>query len=597
VADFSERVQARLRALAETFTKQLPGRMRDITDAARASLTDNPPPDVLNDLRMHVHKLAGSAASFGFHHVTVCAKRLEQVIDLALQDGGRPDSSTRKKIRMLVSELGESTLAHASDEEELEELAEDTGGNAGDVTGKAPPAAEGDGEVQLAGVPDLTNSESGGLTPLSSPAVPAAPAEHIRTERRFVSMLMRYEELANELADQLAFYGFELHRSRDVAELMDVVDRDCHLAFILDAGAVLDDPVTIGQITAAKVKCGDQLRIIYISDRDDFETRLLAARTGGEAFFSVPVDVPRLIDKVDNLTMPATEEPYHVLIIDDDMEQVSYHAMILQQAGMITSVVSDPDNMFAILIESKPELILMDMYMPGCTGGELATIVRQQEAFVDIPIVFLSIETDAEKQIDAISRGGDGFLTKPVKPEHLVSTVTNRVERTRSMRFYMERDSLTGLLNHTHLMHNLSKEVQRAERVGRPVCFAMIDIDHFKNVNDTYGHLTGDRVLKNLARHLGDALRKTDVVGRYGGEEFGIVLFNVDLENARKVMDKVREDFAKMVHEAADRKFSVTFSCGIAAYPKYDGPGPIGEAADRALYVAKENGRNQIALS
>ena len=186
-------------------------------------------------------------------------------------------------------------------------------------------------------------------------------------------------------------------------------------------------------------------------------------------------------------------------------------------------------------------------------------------------------------------------LAKPIKPEHLVSTVRNRVERTRSMRFYMERDSLTWLLNHTHLMHNLSREIQRAERVGRPVCFAMIDLDHFKGVNDTYGHLTGDRVLKNLSRHLQDALRKTDIIGRWGGEEFGVVLFNVDLDGAAKVMDKVREEFSRMEQDSGSSQFAVTFSCGIAAYPKYDGPGPISEAADRALYSAKEGGRNQIA--
>ena len=546
MSDFSERVQARLRALAETFTAQLPGRIQDIADAARASLADKPPPDSLSEFRMHVHKLAGSAASFGFHHVTVCAKRLEHVIDIVIEDGDRPDGTTRKRIRMLVSELGESTRSHAAEEEELEELAEDFGElRDADVSAGATARPR-------EAVKDLASSESGGLTPVADSVVVQHPEQDL-PEHRFVSILVRFEDLARELSDQLAFYGFTLHTAQSVDDLAAAVENDCRLAFVLDAGAVLTDSATVDRIAAMKARCGDKLRIVYISDRDDYEMRLLAARTGGEAFFTVPVDMSRLIDKVDSLTMAANEEPYHVLIVDDDMD------------------------------------------MPGCTGGELASIVRQQEAFVDIPIVFLSIETDAEKQIEAVSRGGDGFLSKPIKPEHLVSTVRNRVERTRSMRFYMERDSLTGLLNHTHLMHNLSREIQRAERVGRPVCFAMIDLDHFKSVNDTYGHLTGDRVLKNLSRHLQDALRKTDIIGRWGGEEFGVVLFNVDLDGAAKVMDKVREEFSRMEQDSGSSQFTVTFSCGIAAYPKYDGPGPISEAADRALYGAKEGGRNQIA--
>lgn len=593
MSDFSERVQARLRALADTFTKQLPGRMQEIADAARLSLADEASAGAMGDLRMHVHKLAGSAASFGFHHVTVCAKRLEHVIDMVLEDGAHPDAITKKRIRMLVSELGESTRSHVSDEEELEELTEDTSDiEEAPGAGEGPPAGPStapESQPAEVGVQEvLEEPESDGLAPAAVSHEKPAGAE------RFVSVLLRFDELATELEDQLNFYGFELRRASDVDELLSFAEQSCQAAFVIDTWLILQDTGTVDRFSRIKSRCGDRLRIVYVSEKDDFNTRLLAARTGGEAFFSVPVDVSRLIDTVDSLTTPANEEPYHVLIVDDDMEQVSYHAMILQQAGMITSVVSDPERMFSILIECKPELILMDMYMPGCTGSELATIVRQQEAFVDIPIVFLSIETDAEKQIEAVSRGGDGFLTKPVKPEHLVSTVTNRVERTRSMRFYMERDSLTGLLNHTHLIHNLSKEIQRAERVGRPVCFAMIDIDHFKSVNDTYGHLTGDRVLKNLARHLQESLRKTDIIGRYGGEEFGIVLFNVDIENARKVMDKIRVDFGRMKQDSGDVQFSVTFSCGIASYPEFDGPGPIGEAADRALYSAKEKGRNQV---
>ena len=165
------------------------------------------------------------------------------------------------------------------------------------------------------------------------------------------------------------------------------------------------------------------------------------------------------------------------------------------------------------------------------------------------------------------------------------------------MRFFMERDSLTGLLNHSHLNQSLSKEVQRAERVGRPLCFAMIDLDLFKKVNDSHGHLTGDRVLKSLARYLQDRLRKTDLIGRYGGEEFGIILFNVDIENAKRIMDNIREDFSKIEQEAGERRFHVTFSCGIASYPDFDGPGPLTEAADGALYDAKENGRNQVVTA
>ena len=337
-----------------------------------------------------------------------------------------------------------------------------------------------------------------------------------------------------------------------------------------------------------------RLLTILVGEEDDFETRLRSVRYRADAFLSLPVDSTQLVDRLESLVGLRERDPYHVLIVDDDPEQVSSTALMLQQAGMITSVVTDPRNIFRVLVEYKPELILMDMYMPDCTGAELAAIIRQNDSFVGIPIVFLSVETDAERQLGAIRSGADDFLVKPIDPDHLVTSVRIRAARTRSMRFFMERDSLTGLLNHTNLKQRLDDDLSRARRIGTEMVFAMIDIDHFKSVNDTYGHLTGDRVLKGLARLLGERLRRTDVVGRYGGEEFGVILFNTTEADARRLMDDLRERFSRLRQSNGDQEFTVTFSCGIAAYPGFDTAGGLSEAADAALYRAKEAGRNRV---
>jgi diguanylate cyclase (GGDEF)-like protein len=558
MSGLSEGIQARLRALADTFGEELPRRMQQIVDSARSALGEETTIEAVRALRHHAHKLAGSAATFGFHHVTACAKRLEHALDAVLEEKRIPTREERRQIRMFVAELSESTRSHAS----------------------------------TAGVEELEQVDDDG-----HPVAEATPGRTQETDdgHRRIVLLVHSNELSDTLSERFTFYGFETVVIDGPQRLSETMCTGCHTALIVDVSLIENDSAVAERITSIHANAGGRFHVVYVSDRDDFSVRLLAVRTAGAAFFSSPVDTHRVIDTVDGLTSGGAGEPYHILIVDDDTEQVSYHALILQRAGMITSVVSDPNYMFSVLIEAKPDLILMDMYMPGCTGPELASLIRQQEAFVGIPIVFLSVETDEDKQFEAVSRGGDGFLCKPIKPEHLVTAVSNRVERIRSMRFFMERDSLTGLLNHTHLMQSLSTEVQRAERVQRPLCFAMIDIDHFKRVNDTYGHLTGDRVLKNLSRLLTERLRKTDVIGRYGGEEFGIVMFNVDVDNAKRIVDAIRNDFAKVVHEAGERQFSVTFSCGIASFPTYDGPGPLSETADRALYLAKEEGRNRVS--
>ena len=552
MAALSDSVKARLRELAEVFAAELPGRMKEIADSARPALGAQATAHEITTLRHHVHKLAGSAATFGFHHITACSKRLEHVLDDMIESARRPDEKERQNLRMLVSELADVARSALPASEPLEELEE--------------------------------------VAPLAN-AAPAATGPS--TTRRAVVILLPSPEVARSLGERFTFYGFDTQVLSDPADLLGALCDDCHTALIIDVAYIEHDPAIAEDLHTLVAGSTGRMHVVYVSDRDDFATRLLAVRTAGVAYFALPLDTSRMVDTVDGLTSGGGE-PYHVRVVDDDVEQVSYHALILQRAGMITSVVSDPTNLFSVLIESKPDLILMDMYMRGCSGPELATLIRQQEAFVGVPIVFLSIETDEDKQFEAVSRGGDGFLCKPIRPEHLITAVSNRVERIRSMRFFMERDSLTGLLNHSHLMQNLSNEVQRAERVGRPLSFAMIDIDHFKRVNDTYGHLTGDRVLKRLARILGERLRKTDVIGRYGGEEFGIVMFNADAENATRVLDSIRDEWGQIDHEAGEQRFNVTFSCGIASFPAYDGPGPISEAADRALYRAKESGRNRI---
>jgi diguanylate cyclase (GGDEF)-like protein len=264
---------------------------------------------------------------------------------------------------------------------------------------------------------------------------------------------------------------------------------------------------------------------------------------------------------------------------------------------METLVLNQPLQIMEQLISFKPDLILMDMYMPDCNGYELAKVLRQMEAYVSIPIVFLSSETCVTRQLTAMRMGGDDFLTKPIKTEHLVSSVTIRAERMRIIRNFMERDSLTGLYNHSRSEEQLELAIMRVRRSGGHLAFAMIDIDNFKQINDTYGHPTGDRVIVTLARLLQQRLRKTDIVGRYGGEEFVVVLPDTDIDAARDVLDKIRESFAMIRHAYEKGEFSVTFSCGIARFPECIDATIISNEADKALYQAKNAGRNRVVVA
>ncbi|MFT6029774.1 MAG: diguanylate cyclase (GGDEF)-like protein, partial [Oleiphilaceae bacterium] len=333
---------------------------------------------------------------------------------------------------------------------------------------------------------------------------------------------------------------------------------------------------------------------LYVSEhKDDIETRLMASRNGGEEFFYRAIDPGQLIEKIEQYSHSNVQEPYRILVVDDSKAQAKYIENILIKTGMIPKVETDPMQVLVAIEQFQPEIIIMDMYMPGCTGMELARVIRQQDKFHSVPIIYLSAEDDLNKQLHAMSLGGDDFLTKPIDPKHLIATLQNRGRRARSLIALMIRDSLTGLYNHTHILHLLELEITKARKQSKPVCFAMLDIDFFKKVNDNYGHPIGDRVLKSLSLFLKQRLRKTDHIGRYGGEEFAIVLPNTTERDAKIIINEIRERFAELPQPAGDSFFNVTFSCGIAVYHD-ETTQSLCEKADQVLYEAKRNGRNTV---
>lgn len=328
----------------------------------------------------------------------------------------------------------------------------------------------------------------------------------------------------------------------------------------------------------------------------DLLTRLRAVRAGSIAFLQKPVDTFYLTKKLELACGFSPTEPFRILIVDDSESLAEYYRLILQGAGMIASAISNPLLAMDAMIEFQPDLLLLDIYMPEVSGIELAAVLRQEPRYTHIPIIFLSSEEDKFKQLAALSLGGDDFLTKPILPQHLVAAVKSRAERAGILSSYMMRDSLTGLLNHSNILHQLEIELTRALRHDLPLLFVMLDIDHFKKVNDKYGHSMGDKVLKKLSELLLTRLRKTDYVGRYGGEEFAIIMTDTTKEDCSALLNDLRELFYRSPFKSGGIEFHVSFSAGVAGFPELTAAPALIEAADQALYRAKQNGRNKIEI-
>ncbi len=541
---------AKLKKIREAYLKQVPTQLEAIRTAyeelTRQSTLDA---TLLEDLHRRLHTLKGSSASFGLKRLSAAADTVGVLIKGMMQSPESTDKNWRLHWEDSYSRL----------EQEVTQL---------DLTPTVDVRA-----VELVAASEL-------------------PVDDRPQKLVYLCEDDSYQRLT--LMTQMECFGFRVVSFGTLEQLQKAVNNAPPDILVMDM--IFPDRPTGGAEMTETIRqdIGTDLPVIFISSSNHFLSRLAAVRAGSSAYFVKPINVTELCTTISNLTASAQPEPYRILIVDDDPLMTDLYAAILQEAGMSTRAVNNPLQIMEPLNEFKPDLILTDMYMPGCNGMELAATVRQIGHAFSIPIIFLSSETDLGKQFYAMRMGGDEFLTKPVVPENLISAVAGRAERMKIIRSFMVRDSMTGLFNHTATKEHLGVAVARAERNGEEICFAMIDVDRFKLINDRYGHAMGDQVLMALARMLGQRVRKGDIVGRYGGEEFALVLPDCPLTTALELINQLRESFASLRFPVGNETFSSSFSCGVASLSCFPDPEKLCKAADTALYQAKEAGRNRV---
>lgn len=399
------------------------------------------------------------------------------------------------------------------------------------------------------------------------------------------------------LGAQMRQYGYRLRGFDTLEALIQAVSRRPPEALLVDMEAA----AVLGSLDRLVGELRDHLQrgvpVLVASRHDAAAERLRVVRAGADGFLVKPLDCHDLVDRLDQAARRADAESTAVAIVQRDATEAGCLAETLQRAGMRASVVAEPLQLPEVLDHNSTDLIVLDMDLPGCTGLELAQVVRQYPQHAGVPIVFLADATVPDRRLDALALGADDFLVRPMEPGHLVRALAIRAARARGLRELMLTDNLTGLLNHSRIKEQLRVEVARAGRDHRPLAFAMLDLDGFKGVNDTHGHAVGDRVIKTLARVLQGGLRRSDFIGRYGGEEFAVILPGATAGEARQRLDRLRESFGAIEHGGRCGAFTVSFSGGVAQLRAGQASEELTVAADRALYAAKRAGRNRLVTS
>ncbi|GFZ82407.1 hypothetical protein GCM10008018_30400 [Paenibacillus marchantiophytorum] len=284
-----------------------------------------------------------------------------------------------------------------------------------------------------------------------------------------------------------------------------------------------------------------------------------------------------------------------LLLVDDDEVLRSYLTRRLQLDDCVVDEAADVDSAIKLLRQHTYDLVILDLMMHPQSGYELFEFLKEDPTLKWLPLIVLSGRNDLQDKVRCFHLGADDYVTKPFQYEELAARIYGLLKRTKNFEQLAFRDPLTGVFNRRYFDLQIEMELQRIDRYPAPISLVFIDIDCFKKINDTYGHHVGDLVLQGLAHLLQVNLRSTDLLARFGGEEFVIALPSTSLEQAiatmRDILDKVR---SKPVAQYGGQVFSITFSAGVSEWRTGMTVGEWVSKADEAMYQAKQQGRNRI---
>ncbi|CAH1194205.1 Protein-glutamate methylesterase/protein-glutamine glutaminase [Paenibacillus auburnensis] len=359
---------------------------------------------------------------------------------------------------------------------------------------------------------------------------------------------------------------------------------------------------TAGTVGLDRVERFASSTLLYFSDHSDkvwmeAEWRevlhpVLDLFSGEETSGSVPDPVLEI-----SLSTGSKQQKYEILLVDDDVELVAFLRESLEQQSYYVNIAMSAERGLKLFYESRPDMILLDILLPDQSGIDVLHQIIGKAKKERIPIIIMSGEHSKDLQLYAYSLGVMDYMPKPVDIDLFLVLIKNRFELKKEWQKSIIIDELTGAYNRRYFNQTMKQLVSDFRRTERIFSLALLDLDYFKQINDTYGHLVGDEVLQAFSELVRSSIRVEDTFCRYGGEEFALFMPNTDAASALLVIERIQSQFAAMDFWAKQQQFRVTFSGGITEIrARRDDPEELIEDADQALYASKHAGRNQTTL-
>jgi two-component system cell cycle response regulator len=429
------------------------------------------------------------------------------------------------------------------------------------------------------------------------------------------------------LATRLRSLGYEVQEATNGEEALERLERNYFDLVLSDVMMPKIDGIELTR----RIKQTPELfgpPVVLITAYDEAELRTRGLEAGADDFLAKPVHPAELEVRVRGQvrlrqlqneirgrigvlgasnTAPLYQQKSKILMVEDDRVLSANLRFILEGKGYEVILAHDQRSGLQHLLDSDPDMVIVDMKLPDGSGVDfIREFCKRRRADFVPTVLVMSCICDARIKLEALEAGADDYLIKPVPTEELCARIQAQLRRTsttRELRQQVARakqeashDALTGLFNRRFLDQDLERRVEFSSSGLYGFSVAMIDIDHFKRINDNYGHGVGDQVLSAVANFIEETVREQDLVCRYGGEEFCVVMPATSIDEATKCMERVRVNIARLSCGSLPAQ-QVTISVGVAQWIPGETPSDVHFRADEALYAAKREGRNRVVTS
>jgi EAL domain-containing protein (putative c-di-GMP-specific phosphodiesterase class I)/PleD family two-component response regulator len=432
------------------------------------------------------------------------------------------------------------------------------------------------------------------IDPGAPPAAPAGDIVNLVVPSDFrVYHLTSHGALSLELDQRIEAQGVEIELLEEVEELNELL-RALPADLVLIDAAYAESLQDVGSaVRLARANNNKQrLLLVAFAEADDINLRLSARRAGVDALIIDAANANEVIKKLQVLIDPKREEPFRIMIVEDDRSQALFAEGILRNAGMDSLVVLEAMDVMPSLKQFRPDLILMDLNMPGANGIELTALIREQDQFLHTPIVFLSGESSDDAQFDAIESGGDDFLTKPIRPRHLISAVQTRVRRARAVESRRvkraDKDAATGLVYRTSQLKQIDDALHRGHQEGG---LLFIEVENLGPMRERIGLTALETLLGDLSRLLTATLGEVPAT-RFGDGSYLVLDLQHDEAALESLGVQLRQTVMAQPFTALGHPLRLRVSVGIAAFKHgFDEAGAMINAAEKIAREARTTER------